>query len=129
MMWRRGSFTRRSVGCSACRWHRRDWQQTTLNGAGRDAFIQLVRAPAEKRNAQAIAASVAATDPLLTLLDTHLVERPYMAGELVRAAGVSTGTTGPNGEPRPESRPRRIPTRGLRRGRPGRGAALYGQGG
>src|SRR5215831_3642401 len=27
-----------------------DWQQTTLNPAGRDAFIQLVRTPAEKRN-------------------------------------------------------------------------------
>ncbi|AUX40448.1 uncharacterized protein SOCE26_018490 [Sorangium cellulosum] len=65
-----------------------DWQQTTLNGAGRDAFIQLVRTPAEKRNAQAIAASVAATEPLLTLLDTHLAERPYMAGERLTMADI-----------------------------------------
>ncbi|XXY45925.1 glutathione S-transferase [Sorangium sp. So ce269] len=65
-----------------------DWQQTTLNGAGRDAFIQLVRTPAEKRNAQAIAASVAAIEPLLTLLDTQLAQRPYMAGARLTMADV-----------------------------------------
>ena len=30
-----------------------DWQQTTLNGAGRDAFIQLVRTPQDKRKIEA----------------------------------------------------------------------------
>jgi glutathione S-transferase len=57
-----------------------DWQQTTLNAAGRDAFLQLFRTPADQRSAQAIAASQAATEPLLALLDAHLAQRPFMAG-------------------------------------------------
>ena len=40
-----------------------DWQQTTLNPAGRDAFIQWMRTPAAQRNSALISASVAATEP------------------------------------------------------------------
>ena len=58
-----------------------DWQQTTLNPAGGRAFVQWFRTPPEKRDAAVIAASVAATEPLLAQLDAHLAERPYMAGE------------------------------------------------
>jgi glutathione S-transferase len=58
-----------------------DWQQTTLNPAGREAFIQLVRTPAEKRDAKALAQSVAATQPLLDVLDKHLSQRAFMAGD------------------------------------------------
>ena len=65
-----------------------DWQQTTLNGAGRGAFLQLFRTPAEKRSAQAIAESVAATEPLLALLDAHLAQRPFMAGEHLSMADI-----------------------------------------
>jgi glutathione S-transferase len=65
-----------------------DWQQTTLNGAGRDAFVQLIRTPAEKRNAQAIAASVAATEPLLATLDAHLAQRRFMAGDALTMADI-----------------------------------------
>jgi glutathione S-transferase len=66
-----------------------DWQQqTTLNGAGRDAFIQLFRTPADKRRQQAIAASEAATQPLLALLDSHLAQRPFMAGERLTMADI-----------------------------------------
>jgi glutathione S-transferase len=57
-----------------------DWQQTTLNPAGRDAFVQLIRIPEEKRDPAAIAKSVAATEPLLALLDDQLSRRPYIAG-------------------------------------------------
>ena len=57
-----------------------DWQQTTLNGAGREAFVQLVRTP-EGRSSQAIATSVAATEPLLTMLDAHLARRRFLAGD------------------------------------------------
>ena len=39
-----------AVRFDAERWM--DWQQTTLNPAGRTAFIQLVRTPADKRDAQ-----------------------------------------------------------------------------
>lgn len=63
-----------------------DWQQTTLNPAGREAFIQLIRTPAERRDAQALAASVAATQPLLDLLDAHLATRRYLAGEALTMA-------------------------------------------
>jgi glutathione S-transferase len=65
-----------------------DWQQTTLNGAGRDAFLQYFRTPADQRNLQAIAASEAATEPLLALLDAHLARRPYMAGEHLTMADI-----------------------------------------
>ena len=65
-----------------------DWQQTTLNGAGRAAFIQLVRTPEPQRNAQAVAASVAATDPLLALLDAHLARRAFMAGDRLTMADI-----------------------------------------
>lgn len=65
-----------------------DWQQTTLNSAGRDAFLQLIRTPAEKRNPQAVAASVAATEPLLALLDAHLTQRPFMAGDALTMADI-----------------------------------------
>ena len=58
-----------------------DWQQTTLNPAGRDAFLQLVRTPTAERNATKIATSIAAMEPLLTLLDQHLAQRSYMQGE------------------------------------------------
>ena len=65
-----------------------DWQQSTLNGAGREAFIQLFRTPEGKRSPQAIAASVAATQPLLALLDAHLAQRPFMAGERLTMADI-----------------------------------------
>lgn len=65
-----------------------DWQQTTLNPAGRDAFVQLVRVPAAERDVQAIAASIAATEPLMALLDTHLAGRAFMAGEQFTMADI-----------------------------------------
>jgi glutathione S-transferase len=65
-----------------------DWQQTTLNGAGRDAFVQLIRTAAEQRNAQAIAASVAATEPLLAMLDAQLAQRAFLAGEHLTMADI-----------------------------------------
>lgn len=58
-----------------------DWQQTTLSPAGRNAFIQWIRTPAERRDEAAIAASVAATEPLMALLDDQLARRPFIAGD------------------------------------------------
>lgn len=57
-----------------------DWQQTTMNPAGRDAFIQLIRTAPAQRDAQKIAASIAAMEPLLQLLDRHLASHPYLQG-------------------------------------------------
>jgi glutathione S-transferase len=65
-----------------------DWQQTTLNVAGREAFIQFFRTPEDKRTAQAITASEAATEPLLALLDAHLANRLFVAGERLTMADI-----------------------------------------
>jgi glutathione S-transferase len=65
-----------------------DWQQATLNPAGRDAFVQLFRVPAERRSQAAIDASVAATEPLLAMLDTHLARRPFLAGNGLTMADI-----------------------------------------
>jgi glutathione S-transferase len=53
-----------------------DWQQTTLNPAGRNAFIQFFRTPADRRDMVLLEQSVAAAEPLMALLDAHL-ERWY----------------------------------------------------
>ncbi len=63
-----------------------DWQQTTLGPAGRTAFLQWIRTPTEQRNHDAIAQSVAATEPLHALLDQHLARRPFMAGDRLTMA-------------------------------------------
>jgi glutathione S-transferase len=65
-----------------------DWQQTTLNPAGRTAFVQLVRTPAEQRDRSLIQKSVAATEPLMALLDAHLGRRAFMAGESFTMADI-----------------------------------------
>jgi len=63
-----------------------DWQQTTLNPAGRPAFMQWIRTPADRRDPQVIAQSVAATEPLLALLDQHLSRQPFMTGDRLTMA-------------------------------------------
>ena len=68
-----------------------DWQQTTLNPAGRDAFIQWVRTPAEQRDAAAAARSAQATEPLFALLDTHLASRAYLGGDRLTMADIPIG--------------------------------------
>jgi glutathione S-transferase len=65
-----------------------DWQQTTLNPAGRNAFVQLLRTPADKRDAQLVARSVTATEPLMALLDAHLSRRAFMAGDAFTMADI-----------------------------------------
>lgn len=68
-----------------------DWQQTALNPAGRDAFIQLIRVPAERRDAAAIERSRARTAPLLALLDAHLARRRFVAGDEFTMADIPIG--------------------------------------
>ena len=65
-----------------------DWQQTTLNPAGREAFVQLVRTPSGKRDAGAVAQSIAATQPLFDVLEGHLSQRPFMAGAMFTMADI-----------------------------------------
>jgi glutathione S-transferase len=68
-----------------------DWQQTTLNPAGRDAFVQWVRTPAAERDGEAAAASVRATEPLLTQLDAHVSSRAFMTGDAFTIADIPIG--------------------------------------
>ena len=65
-----------------------DWQQTTLNPAGREAFIQWLRTTEAQRQPAAIATSVAAMEPLLTLVDAHLARQPFMAGDQFTMADI-----------------------------------------
>ncbi|QIL83237.1 glutathione S-transferase [Diaphorobacter sp. HDW4A] len=68
-----------------------DWQQTTFNPAGRDAFIQLLRTPAEQRDDARIVQSVNATVPLLAMLEAHLAKNAYMTGEQFSMADIPIG--------------------------------------
>ena len=68
-----------------------DWQQTTANRASRDAFLQLLRTPAEKRNDELIAQSVAATDALFGLLDAQLANRAFVCGDGFTMADIVLG--------------------------------------
>jgi glutathione S-transferase len=65
-----------------------DWQQTTPNPAGRNAFWQLLRTPPEKRDAEVIAQSIAATEPLMAMLDQHLARRAFIAGDSFTMADI-----------------------------------------
>lgn len=65
-----------------------DWQQTTFNPAGRDAFVQLFRVAPDKRDQALIDKSVAATEPLLAVLDDLLGRRPFIAGDRLTMADV-----------------------------------------
>jgi glutathione S-transferase len=65
-----------------------DWQQTTLNPAARDAFWQLIRTPAAQRDDALVAKSIAATEPLLAMLDEHLASRPFITGERFTMADI-----------------------------------------
>jgi glutathione S-transferase len=65
-----------------------DWQQTTLNPAGRNAFVQLLRTAPEKRQQKLVDDSIAATEPLLRILDAHLAKQAYMAGAAFTMADI-----------------------------------------
>jgi glutathione S-transferase len=65
-----------------------DWQQTTLNPAGSPGFKQWIRTPSAQRDARVIAQSVAATEPLFTMLDEHLSRQAFMAGEALTMADI-----------------------------------------
>jgi glutathione S-transferase len=63
-----------------------DWQQTTLNPAGRDAFIELIRRPGGQSDAAKVQASVDAMQPLLDMMDAQLAQRAFIAGDSITMA-------------------------------------------
>ena len=65
-----------------------DWQQTTFNPAGRGAFIQLMRTAPDQRNATVTNDSIAATERLLGVLEGHLAQHRFMAGDRFTMADI-----------------------------------------
>jgi glutathione S-transferase len=63
-----------------------DWQQTTMNNVGRASFVEWIRTPGPQPDMAVIAKSVATTEPQLAILDTHLSQRAFMAGEQMTMA-------------------------------------------
>ena len=68
-----------------------DWQQTTVNPASRPGFWQLIRTPADQRNAKAIADSNVAVELLMATLDVYLAGRRFMLGEHFSMADIPLG--------------------------------------
>jgi glutathione S-transferase len=68
-----------------------DWQQTTVNPAGRGAFLQLIRTPPEQRRAELIEQSNTAMTAVLKLLDAQLAQRPFICGEHFSMADIPLG--------------------------------------
>ncbi len=68
-----------------------DWQQTSSNPAGRNAFIQTIRTAPEQRQPELIRQSVAAMEPLMGLLDSHLATHRYLLGEPFSMADIPLG--------------------------------------
>jgi glutathione S-transferase len=67
-----------------------DWQ-ISLTAPMRDAFMGLVRTPAGDRVDASIRASLAATEPLVAILDRHLQDNAYLAGEAFTMADIAVG--------------------------------------
>ena len=68
-----------------------EWQSTSFTPAMTAAFWQLIRTPPEKRDAAALEASRAKCEKLAGILDRHLSQRPFLAGERFTAADIVVG--------------------------------------
>lgn len=72
---------------SADRWM--DWQQTTFDKALGPAFHQLVRTPADKRDMALVEAARRKTETLAAILDSHLGEHEWLAGDAFTMAEIA----------------------------------------
>jgi glutathione S-transferase len=68
-----------------------DWTATTFQPAWISLFWLFVRTPAAQRDDKAIAAALAKTIAGLCLLDAHLAERDYLAGDRLSYADIAAG--------------------------------------
>ena len=68
-----------------------EWQATNYTPAMWAAFWQLIRTPAETRDAKVIEASRAKTDKLAAVLDSQLAGRRFLCGEEFTAADIVVG--------------------------------------
>ncbi|KAB7784980.1 glutathione S-transferase family protein [Methylorubrum populi] len=68
-----------------------DWQATAFTPAMRDAFLQLVRVAPEKRDPRVVEASRVNSERCAALLDRHLADTPFVAGETFSIADIAVG--------------------------------------
>jgi glutathione S-transferase len=68
-----------------------DWQMSTLTADMVTAFWGLVRTPAEKRDAGAIAAAAGRMGQAWAILDAHLAGRPYVGGAALTMGDIPVG--------------------------------------
>lgn len=68
-----------------------DWQQTTLGGKLMVVFWGLVRTPPEKRDLKAIESSRLEMEDLWRIVDTHLADREYIAGNSFTMGDIPLG--------------------------------------
>jgi glutathione S-transferase len=65
-----------------------DWQQSELNRATGSAFVQWFRTAPEQRNMAIIEDSTRKTEHLLAILESHLQQHRYMAGDQLTMADI-----------------------------------------
>lgn len=70
-----------------------DWQATEFNPGFATAFRMLIRMPAEQRDMAAIEACIAPTEARMAILDAHLAEHPYLAGDHFTMADIAVGAS------------------------------------
>lgn len=68
-----------------------DWQATAFTPAMRDAFLQLVRVAPERRDPRVVEASRANSERCAALLDRHLADKPFVAGDTFSIADIAVG--------------------------------------
>ena len=68
-----------------------EWQSTAYTPAMWAAFWQLIRTPAEKRDAASVEGSRAKTEKLSAVLDAHLATRRFLGGDAFTAADIVAG--------------------------------------
>jgi glutathione S-transferase len=68
-----------------------DWQATAITPVMRDVFVELIRTPQAQQNTAAIAASIAATEPMAAILDRHLTDSAYVAGDSFTMGDIAVG--------------------------------------
>jgi glutathione S-transferase len=68
-----------------------EWQSTAYTPAMWGAFWQLIRTPAEKRDAALVESSCAKSEKLSAILDGHLASRRFLTGDAFTAADIVVG--------------------------------------